>query len=197
MGELGDATPHSIPAVVIIHQEGVIGLIALIGLSLQAEDGLAGIAPPAPLITAVLGGVAIGIGSFIVLSVLRGLRPAADLESWQRRMVHGWSVTDALAVALFSGLAEEALIRALLQPLLGLVPAALLFAALHFIPDRRLWLWPILAFVLGLVLGWTFELWGYPAAAAAHITINILSLRRLRTPMADESASPAGPEGSS
>jgi len=193
---VSDATPRSIPAVVIIHQEGVIGLIALIGLSLQGDGGLAGLAPTASLVTAVAGGVAVGVGSFAVLWVLRGLRPAADLESWQRRMVQGWSITDALAVALFSGLAEELLIRALLQPLLGLVPAALLFAALHFIPDRRLWLWPILAFVLGLVLGWTFALWGYPAAAAAHITINILSLRRLRPPMADESASPTGPEGS-
>ncbi len=193
---VSDATPRSIPAVVIIHQEGVIGLIALIGLSLQGDGVLAGLAPSASLITAVFGGVATGIGSFVILWVLRGLQPAADLESWQRRMVQGWSITDALAVALFSGLAEEALIRALLQPLLGLVPAALLFAALHFIPDRRLWLWPILAFVLGLVLGWAFALWGYPAAAAAHIAINILSLLRLRTPLADESAPSAGPEGS-
>jgi len=193
---VSDTTPRSIPAVVIIHQEGVIGLIALIGLSFQNKGGLAGLAPTVSLIAAVIGGVAIGVGSSVILWGLRGLRPAADLESWQRRMVQGWSITDALAVALFSGLAEEALIRALLQPLLGLVPAALLFAALHFIPDRRLWLWPILAFALGLVLGWTFELWGYPAAAAAHITINTLSLRRLRRSMADDSTSPTGPEGS-
>ncbi len=185
MGERGDATPRTIPAVVIIHQEGAIALFALIGLSLRSDGVLAGLAPPASLITAVFGGVAIGVGSFVMLWVLRGLRPAADLESWQRRMVEGWSITDALAVALFSGLAEEALIRALLQPLLGLWPAALLFAALHFMPDRRLWLWPILALVLGLVLGWTFARWGYPAAAAAHITINILSLLRLRTPVTD------------
>ncbi len=188
MGDLDDATPPAIPAAAIIHQEGAIALMALIGLSLRGDGVLAGLAPFTPLITAVFGGIAIGVGSFVILWVLRGLRPAADLESWQRRMVRGWSITDALAVALFSGLAEEALIRALLQPLLGLWPAALLFAALHFIPDRRLWLWPILALMLGLVLGWTFAAWGYPAAAAAHITINILSLLRLRTPMADGSA---------
>ena len=185
MGEFGDATPRSIPAVVIIHQEGVIGLIALIGLSIRSDGVLAGLAPPASLITAVAGGVAVGIGSFAVLWVLRGLRAAAELESWQRHMVQGWSVTDAVAVALFSGLAEEALIRALLQPLLGLWPAALLFAALHFIPDRRLWFWPILALVLGLVIGWVFELGGYPAAAAAHVTVNVLSLLRLRMPATD------------
>ena len=185
---VSDAIPPAIPAAVIIHQEGAIALMALIGLSLRGDGVLAGLAPSTSLLTAVFGGIAIGVASFVVLWVLRGLRPAADLESWQRRMVRGWSITDAMAVALFSGLAEEALIRALLQPLLGLWPAALLFAALHFIPDRRLWLWPILALILGLVLGWTFALWGYPAAAAAHITINILSLLRLRTPMTDDSA---------
>jgi membrane protease YdiL (CAAX protease family) len=95
-------------------------------------------------------------------------------------MVRGWSPTDAIAVAVFSGLAEEALVRALLQPLIGLVPAAILFAALHFMPDRRLWLWPLLALLLGMMLGGLYELGGYPAAAAAHVTINAVSLCRLQ-----------------
>ena len=64
-------------------------------------------------------------------------------------MVEGWSAGDALAVAVFSGLAEEALIRALLQPLIGLVPAAAVFAVLHLVPDRRLWMWPVMALLLG------------------------------------------------
>jgi len=196
MGEIGDVTPRAIPAAMIIHQEGVIALIALIGLALRSDGILVGLSPNTSLVTTIVGGAAIGAGCFFVLWVFRELRPAIDLENWQRDMVRGWSVTDALAVALFSGLAEEALVRALLQPLLGLVPAALLFAALHFVPDRRLWLWPILAFALGLVLGWAFEQWGYPAAAAAHITINTLSLLRLRALKAGESAPPADPEGS-
>jgi membrane protease YdiL (CAAX protease family) len=95
-------------------------------------------------------------------------------------MVSGWSATDAIAVAVFSGLAEEALIRALLQPIIGLVPAALLFAVLHLVPDRRLWLWPVLALLLGLVLGLAFRIGGYPAAAAAHLLINALAFMRLR-----------------
>jgi membrane protease YdiL (CAAX protease family) len=97
-------------------------------------------------------------------------------------MVEGWTVLDAVAVAVISGLAEEALIRVLLQPVIGLVPAAMLFAVLHVIPDRRLWLWPVLALVLGIGLGLLYEVAGYPAAAAAHVLMNGLSLLRLRHP---------------
>jgi membrane protease YdiL (CAAX protease family) len=111
--------------------------------------------------------------------LIRDLDPLRELEKWQLQMVRGWTVTDAAAVALFSGLAEEALVRALLQPLIGLLPAAAVFAILHLVPDRRLWVWPILALVLGLVLGGVYEIGGYPAAAAAHVVINALSLFRL------------------
>jgi membrane protease YdiL (CAAX protease family) len=123
-----------------------------------------------------------GGGCSLLLWVLRGLGALARLEHWQSEMVKGWTVTDALAVALFSGLAEEALLRALVQPLIGLLPAAAIFAVLHLIPDRKLWLWPVLALAMGVVLGGVFELAGYPAAAIAHIVINGLSLLRLRLP---------------
>jgi membrane protease YdiL (CAAX protease family) len=119
------------------------------------------------------------------LWALRRLPALADLEEWQQRMVRNWTVMDAAAVAVFSGLAEEALIRALLQPVIGLLPAALLFAALHIVPDRRLWLWPVLACVLGAGLGVIFEFGGYPAAAAAHIAINAFALLRLQRTAAE------------
>jgi len=95
-------------------------------------------------------------------------------------MVRDWTMLDAVAVGVFSGLAEEALIRALLQPWIGLVAAAVLFALLHIVPDRRLWAWPVIALVLGLVFGLVFERWGYPAAALAHLVVNLVSLLRLR-----------------
>ena len=175
-----DPLPKSIPAVVLIHQEGVIGVIALVGLSLRSEGLVAGLAPNGSAAMAILSGLGVGAICAVALWLLRRLPPLADLERWQRLMVRGWSATDATAVAVFSGLAEEALIRALLQPVIGLVPSALLFAVLHFIPDRRLWLWPVLALVLGVVLGLVYEVGGYPAAAAAHIAINGFSLLRLQ-----------------
>lgn len=180
MGQHEEPSPRTIPAVAIIHQEGVIGVIALIGLSFRAEGVFAGLAPRGSFGAAVFTGIVAGGACAAVLWALRRLPALADLDAWQQGMVRNWSVTDAAAVAVFSGLAEEALIRALLQPVIGLLPAALLFAALHLVPDRRLWVWPVLACVLGVGLGLIYEFGGYPAAAAAHITINAFALLRLQ-----------------
>ena len=185
MGHTKGNPPRAIPAVAIIHQEGVIGVIALVGLSLRAEGVLAGLAPRGTLVTGAFTGVVAGGLCAVGLWALRRLPALVDLEQWQRQMVRNWSLTDAVAVAVFSGLAEEALIRALLQPVIGLLPAALLFALLHVVPDRRLWLWPVLACALGAGLGMIFEFGGYPAAAAAHIVINAIALLRLQRPAAE------------
>jgi hypothetical protein len=174
-----------IPAVALIHQEGVIAVIALVGLSFRDGGLLAALTPPIALAKSILWGVALGAAAFFALWAIRRLPPLRELERWQRKMVEGWTVFDALAVAVISGLAEEALIRVLLQPVIGLVPAAMLFAVLHVIPDRRLWLWPVLALMLGVGLGLLYEFAGYPAAAAAHVLMNGLSLLRLRQPAAD------------
>jgi membrane protease YdiL (CAAX protease family) len=160
----------------------VIAVIALIGLSVSERGLWRGLEPRVDLAQSLLLGITVGIACSLLLWMVRWLPPLADLESWQRGMVREWSAGDALAVALFSGVAEEALLRALLQPLIGLVPAALLFAVLHVIPDRRLWLWPVVALALGVALGLLYEGAGYPAAAAAHVSINVFSLLRLRRP---------------
>ncbi len=173
--------PPRIPAVSILHQEGVIAVIALVGLMWKDGSALAGLSPRGALGPALLGGGAAGLVGFVALWLVRAVLPALrDLESWQREMVRSWTATDVAAVALFSGVAEEALVRALLQPLLGIVPAAAVFAVLHVVPDRRVWMWPVIAFGLGLVLGGLYNWGGYPAAASAHTVLNGLALARLR-----------------
>jgi membrane protease YdiL (CAAX protease family) len=175
-----EPSARAIPAIVLIHQEGVIGVIALVGLSLRAEGVLGGLAPRGSLAIGVFAGLLAGVVCAGGLWTVRRLPALVDLEEWQKQMVRNWSTADAVSVSVFSGLAEEALIRALLQPIIGLLPAAALFAALHIVPDRRLWLWPVLACALGAVLGMIFEFAGYPAAAAAHIAINAFALLRLQ-----------------
>jgi len=166
--------------VLLLHQEGVIGLVAVIGLGLKDGNPLGGLAPQGPLAWSIAVGAAVGIASSGALWLIRRAPPLAELQRFQGRLVRGWTVVDAAAVALLSGIAEEALLRALLQPVIGLVPAALLFAVLHLVPDRRLWMWPVIALGLGLLLGAVFSRYGYPAAAAAHCAINLLALTRLR-----------------
>ena len=179
---VSDSLPRSIPATALLHQEGVIAVVALVGLFLSPNGVFISLAPRGSATNSVLIGFLTGVVCSLLLWLLRHLGALAQLERWQGEMVKGWTVVDALAVAVFSGLAEEALLRALVQPLIGLLPAAAIFAALHLIPDRRLWLWPVLALAMGVVLGGVFEVAGYPAAAVAHIVINGFALLRLRSP---------------
>lgn len=174
--------PPAIRAVALIHQEGVLALIAVIGLSFGEDRILDALTPKGPLLGSLAMGVAAGAISVGVLWLLRAVPGLRRLERWQRGVVAEWTITDAVSVALISGIAEEALLRAFLQPIIGLAPAAVLFAVLHVVPDRKLWFWPVFALATGILLGVLFELRGYPAAAAAHILINLVALLRLRRP---------------
>ncbi len=164
----------------VVHQEGIIGLIAIVGLGLRDGSPVAGLLPKHGWLPALAVGVGAGLLTFLAVWALSWIRSVHRLEAWQREMVGAWSATDTASVALISGLMEEALVRALFQPIVGLIPAALIFGVLHVVPDRKAWIWPLLATVLGIGLGVLFELWGYPAAAAAHVTINLGGFWRLR-----------------
>ncbi|MEE4270979.1 MAG: CPBP family glutamic-type intramembrane protease [Thermoanaerobaculales bacterium] len=180
MTRAGGLDPGPIRAALLIHQEGVLAVIALIGLHFTSGGIAGGLMARGPWAWSIAVGAASGATCVVLLWSLREIPPLRRLEAWQRRIVGGWTATDAFCVALVSGLAEEALLRALLQPLIGLLPAAALFAALHVVPDRRLWLWPVFALGCGLGLGVLFDEFGFPAAAAAHVLINGVALLRLR-----------------
>ena len=169
---------HPVPARALIHQEGVLAVIAVVGLVIRDGGVLQGLAPHRGWGVAIGSGAVVGTAVAALLWVVRETVSIRELEQWQ--LVAGWDGIDTAAVALLSGVAEEALMRALLQPLIGLVPAAVVFAVLHLVPDRRLWLWPVLAFGMGLVFGWLQLELGFPAAAAAHVVLNGISLTRLR-----------------
>ena len=173
-------SPRPLSPVAIAHQEGVVAVIAVLGLAFRPNGAVAALAPVGSGAAGLAAGIGVGLAGSLVLWLLRPLPPVAALEGFLRRVVDGWTPLDAAAIALLSGLAEEALVRALLQPLIGLWLAALVFALLHVLPDRRLWFWPVMALALGVALGLLYARWGYPACAAAHVTLNMVGLLRLR-----------------
>jgi membrane protease YdiL (CAAX protease family) len=172
--------PPAVRAVALLHQEGALAVVAVAGLAFREGGPVAPLLPAGSWIESIAAGIGVGFVVGVLLWTARFLAPMRQLQRFQSRLVRDWSIADALAVALLSGLAEEALLRALLQPLIGLLPAAALFAVLHLVPDRRLWLWPVVALAMGVVLGLLYERFGYPAAAAAHILLNALALLHLR-----------------
>ncbi len=164
----------------VVHQEGLVGVVAIAGLAFTAGGPLRALAPSDGLAVAVLSGSLVGLLAAALTWLFRFLPAQRRLEEWQRQLVGGWAPSESAAVAVLSGLSEEALVRALLQPIIGLWPASLVFALLHVVPVRTLWLWPVMAFGLGLVLGLLFARFGYPAAASAHLAFNLVGLLRLR-----------------
>ena len=172
--------PKAIRATALLHQEGILAVVAFVGLFFRGREPMTAFLPPTPWIESLGAGVITGAFALAIMGGLLVVPAVRDLQRWQAGMIQGWTVVDAVAVAVFSGLAEEALIRVLLQPWIGLVAAAILFALLHIVPDRRLWVWPVFALALGLVFGLVYEGWGYPAAATAHIVVNMVSLLLLR-----------------
>lgn len=96
-----------------------------------------------------------------------------------------------LVLSLLSALGEETLFRGVLHPRLGLVPAALLFAALHFPYRRTLIPWCAFAFVLGLVLGLLTNAAGslWPAIVL-HFLVNHFNLHDVteRAPLPPDEA---------
>jgi membrane protease YdiL (CAAX protease family) len=138
---------------------------------------------PAELLTwqTALGGLlGLAIGGVVVALIThwRALRSVAErlasLIAWET--LH---TSDYVAVALMAALGEEPLFRGALQPLIGLLPTALLFGLLHATSIAHV----VLACLLGLLLGWLYQWSGslWPPIAA-HLAIDLITgLRLART----------------
>jgi len=89
-----------------------------------------------------------------------------------------WPVV--LLAAAASAIGEECLFRGALQTTVGLIPAALIFALCHILPDRRAWPWTLFALAAGFGLGALYE-WrgGLAAPIMAHFVVNGINLRVL------------------
>jgi membrane protease YdiL (CAAX protease family) len=85
-----------------------------------------------------------------------------------------------IALALMSGVAEEAFFRGALQPRVGIAAASLLFGLAHWVPRRDLWPWSVFAVSVGFLLGTLFDATGnLIAPTIAHVGINAVNLHLL------------------
>lgn len=90
----------------------------------------------------------------------------------------GWTTVVVSAVA--SSVAEECLFRGAVQPTTGWILASVVFAACHFLPDRRFLPWTAFALAAGFGLGALFDWRGsLVAPVMAHFTVNLINLRLL------------------
>ena len=138
-----------------------------------------------------LGDAAIGVvtGALLIVSsdqLTRRTRTGEALADALAEMLRGLSLVDCMALALASGLAEEAFFRGLLQPHIGLVAATAVFGLAHFVPRRDLAPWSLFAVAGGLLFGVLYEATGnLIAPVVAHVTVNGVNLRLLsRRPVA-------------
>ena len=93
------------------------------------------------------------------------------------------TLAECVALAVLSGIAEEAFFRGALQPRVGWLAASVLFGLAHWAPRRTLWPWTGFALITGGGLGAMFEATGNLAAPiTAHVVINAVNLRLLTRP---------------
>ncbi|MHC5039675.1 MAG: lysostaphin resistance A-like protein [Planctomycetota bacterium] len=122
-------------------------------------------------------GLLIGLGSAVLSRVSRHSR---GLEREFRTLLGPLSSMEVLILAALSGLVEEVVFRAAVQPKLGLVLTSLLFGALHVGPGRVYLLWTVFAVGMGFLLGGLFEMTGGLAAPVClHFTVNAINLTRI------------------
>lgn len=116
-------------------------------------------------------GLAIGGVVALLITYWRPLRVIAEhiaqLVAWDTFLL-----SDFVATALLAALGEELLFRGALQPLIGLLPTALVFGLLHATSLSHI----ILAAVLGLWLGWLYQWTGslWPPIAA-HMALDLIT----------------------
>jgi membrane protease YdiL (CAAX protease family) len=142
--------------------------------------------------------LALGLGAGLLLLGLwwgaeRLFPLARDLEARLAQALGPITASEAIALAVLSGFAEELFFRGAVQGTLGWVPAAILFGLLHSGPGKAFRLWTLFAILAGAILGllmqWRGNLLG---PVAAHFLVNAVNLRRLAGRPGDSGRLPPG-----
>ena len=105
---------------------------------------------------------------------------AKELEARLAGALGPISGSEAIALALLSGFAEELFFRGAVQGALGWAAATVLFGLLHSGPGKAFRLWTLFALLAGGLMGglmaWRGNLLG---PVAGHVLVNAVNLRRL------------------
>ena len=167
----------------------VLGLLALLlvhlfrgGSAFTHPDPWLSFEPGGRHVYSLLWGVAFG-GLVVVCT-----RAAVTRYSWARELhttlrpfASNMTTATILVMAGLSAFGEEMLFRGLFQPVIGILPQALIFGAAHQIPGPSRWVWVAWATGVGLALGGMFQLTGsLLGPLAAHAIVNALNLAYLR-----------------
>jgi len=170
------------------------GIISIVGIVVIQD--ISDFVRPA---SEVVGGFTIGIGfgscaAALSLLLSKVWRHARTLETRLAQIFEGLTLGEVFVLALLSSVAEELLLRGLLQPAIGLWLTSALFGLAHWTGDRRLGAWPLIAMLAGLALGRLAQ-WptaGLPGAIGAHFAVNWIGLNRLSRPLSPPASDPAG-----
>ena len=164
-------------------------LLAIAGavwLGLVEEDGrdgltLAHFVDPVTWWLDLLWGLGAGAALLGLWLAGRAVLPLArELERAIAAILDGLSPSDAFALAVISGFAEELFFRGAVQGSWGVVAATVLFALLHTGPGRPFLLWTAFALLAGAVFGVLALLRGnLLAPIVAHVAVNAVNLTRL------------------
>lgn len=161
----------------------VLAIAGAVWLGLASEGGLAleQLVDPAGWWVDLVWGLGAGAALLALWLAGRTLLPMArELEEAIAELLHGLSPSDALALALISGFAEELFFRGAVQGSFGVVAATVLFALLHTGPGRPFLLWTAFALVAGAAFGaLALHRGNLLAPVTAHVTVNAVNLVRL------------------
>jgi hypothetical protein len=129
--------------------------------------------------------VPLGLGAGLLLLGLwwgteRSSPLARKLQEQLSAILGSLTGSEALALALLSGFAEELFFRGAVQGQWGWLPATVLFSVLHTGPGKHFRLWTVFAALAGALFG-GLMLWrgNLLAPVLAHTLVNGVNLRRL------------------
>ena len=105
---------------------------------------------------------------------------ARDLERQIGRLLGPLQPSEAVALALLSGFAEELFFRGAMQTAWGWLPATLVFTLLHAGPGSSYRIWTAFALVAGLLFAGLMAWRGnITSTVVAHALVNAVNLQRL------------------